>query len=240
MHDAPAVDAGLPVADDGTAGARIERFPGAGDPVPPPDDAADHAQRAVDPGLPSLPTADATFDPSHPWAPFESEADFLLARYMVDFGISETAMDHLLKTLLPALGVHHAVRSVYAVKQRVDQMRDGLGHWSWRRETTEMRWNDPHPEPIAYYSRDILQCARWLLRQTAYENHLAYAPERHFKDDGGRVYTAMHTADWWWDQQVCPRLPPRGKCHADRASVYTTHGGYHCPPDLHVRRHPPD
>jgi hypothetical protein len=60
MHDAPAVDAGLPVADDGTAGARIERFPGAGDPVPPPDDAADHAQRAVDPGLPSPPTDDAT------------------------------------------------------------------------------------------------------------------------------------------------------------------------------------
>jgi hypothetical protein len=50
----------------------------------------------------------------------------------------------------------------------------------------------------------------------------------------------MHTADWWWDQQVCPRLPPRGDCHADRALVYTTRGGYHCPPDLHVRRHPPD
>jgi hypothetical protein len=167
MPDSPAVYAGPPVADDGTADAHIERVPGAGAPVPPPDDAADHAQRAVDPGLPSLPTDDATFDPSHPWAPFESEADFLFARYMVDFGISEIAMDHLLKTLLSALGVHHAVRSVYAVKQRVDQMRDGLGHWLRRRGTTEMRWNDVHSKPIAYYSRDILLCSRWLLRQPA-------------------------------------------------------------------------
>jgi hypothetical protein len=53
-----------------------------------------------------------------------------LARYMVDFGISERAMDHRFKTLLPALGVHHAVRSVYAVKQRGDRMSDGLGHQS--------------------------------------------------------------------------------------------------------------
>jgi hypothetical protein len=57
-----------------------------------------------------------------PWEPFDSEADFMLARYMVDFGIGEGAMDHLLKTLLPSLGVHHAVRSVYAIKQRIDQM----------------------------------------------------------------------------------------------------------------------
>jgi hypothetical protein len=131
------------------------------------------------------------------------------------------------------------VHSVYAIKQRVDHMRDGLDHQSWHGETASLRGNDTHPEDIAYYSRDILQCARWLLRQLAYEDHLTYAPERHFNDDGQRVYTAMHTADWWWDPQVCPRLPRYGDCHADHALVYTNCGGYHCSPDLHVRRHPP-
>jgi hypothetical protein len=122
------------------AGPRVERFPGAGASLPPSDHAARHA--------------DSEFDPGHPWHPFDNEADFLLARFMVEFGISEDAMDHLLKTLLPSLGVQHAVRFVYTVKKRIDEMRDGLGHRSWHRQLTGLRWNDAHPEPIEFYSRD--------------------------------------------------------------------------------------
>jgi hypothetical protein len=181
MPNAPAVDAAPPVVDNSTASARVERFPDAGAPVRPLDDGADNAQRALDTGQPA---DSAPIDPVHPWAPFDSETDFLLARYMVDFGISKTAIDHLLKTLMPALGVHHAVHSVYAVKQCVDRMRDGLNHESWSWETVTLQWNEAHPEDIAYYSRDILQCARWLLRQPACKDHLTYAPERHFNDDG--------------------------------------------------------
>jgi hypothetical protein len=71
------------------------------------------------------------FDPSRSWEPFDSEVDFLLARFMVRFGVSEGAIDFLLKTILPCLGVHHAVRSVYAVKERIGRMEDGLGHQSF-------------------------------------------------------------------------------------------------------------
>jgi hypothetical protein len=48
------------------------------------------------------------------------------------------------------------------------------------------------PEPIEYYCRDILQCAWWLLQQPAYEEHLAYAPGRHF-NDAGNEFTARCT-----------------------------------------------
>jgi hypothetical protein len=58
---------------------------------------------------------DRGFDPSKPWKPFKSEAGFMLARFMVTFSISEVAMDYLLKTVLPVLGVNHAVSSVYHV-----------------------------------------------------------------------------------------------------------------------------
>jgi hypothetical protein len=34
-------------------------------------------------------------DPSLPWEPFDSEVDFLLARFMVRFGISEGAIGFL-------------------------------------------------------------------------------------------------------------------------------------------------
>jgi hypothetical protein len=120
----------------------------------------------------------------------------MLGRYRVELGISDGAMNHLLKTSLPFLGVNHAVRSVYAIMQCVDQKKDCPGHHSWRRETTERRWNDAHPEPIEFYSRDIVHCAQWLLRQPAYDDHLVYSPERQFNDAGDRVYGEMHTADW--------------------------------------------
>jgi hypothetical protein len=190
MPDVPAEDAASQDADsdDGPSRARVEGFPNAGAPVPRPADDGNDAPRG--------------FDPARPWEPFDTEADFMLARFMIEYGVTETAMDHLLKTLLPSLGVHNAVRSVYTIKQRVDDMRDGLGHESWRLRTSELEWNDEHPGPIEYYSRDITQCARWLLRQPAYEDHLTYAPERHFNDAGERIYSEMHTADWWWDQQV--------------------------------------
>jgi hypothetical protein len=184
------------------------------------DDDVEHAERG--------------FDPSRQWEPFDSEADFMLAQYMVDFGITDGAMDHLLKTVLPSLGVHHAVRSVHAVKKRIDQMQDGLGHQSWRRNTTTLQWNDAHPAPIEFYSRDILRCARWLLQQPAYEDDLVYAPERHFNDAGSRIYGAMHTGDWWWEQQVCPRA--RRTAHADRGLVCAARGGYGGATHFYVRR----
>jgi hypothetical protein len=124
----------------------VERFPGVGASLPPPD----HAARPID----------SAFDPGHPWHPFDNEADFLFSRFMVEFSIGEGAMDHLLKTLLPSLGVQHAVRSVYAVKKRIDEMQDGLGQRSWHRQRTGLRWHDAHPEPIEFYSRDIVQCAQ--------------------------------------------------------------------------------
>jgi hypothetical protein len=173
-----------------------------------------------------------------PWEPFDSEADFMLAQYMVEFGIGEGAMDHLLKTVLPSLGVHHAVRSVHAVKQRIDQMTDGLGHQSWSKNTTTMQWNTAHPAPIEFYSRDILRCARWLLEQPAYEDDLVYAPERHFNDAGSRIYGEMHTGDWWWEQKVCPRA--RRTAHVDRGLVCAARGGYGGAARFHVRRDPSD
>jgi hypothetical protein len=92
-------------------------FPGAGAPVSPSDDDGNPFQGG--------------FDPSRPWEPFDSEVEFLLARFMVRFGVNEGAIDFLLKTILPCLGVHHAVRSVYAVKERIGRMEDGLGHQSF-------------------------------------------------------------------------------------------------------------
>jgi hypothetical protein len=91
------------------------------------------------------------------------------------------------------------------VQKLVASMPDDLALGEWELHTLEdMRWNDNHQRPIKYWSRDTIKSMRWLMRQPAYAEHLIYAPQRCFNSytPPKRLYTEMHTADWWWEAQV--------------------------------------
>jgi hypothetical protein len=87
-------------------------------------------------------------------------------------------------------------------------MEDGLGHGSWKKATLPMAWSVQYLDAIEFWHRDLIQCAKWLLRQPAYEEYLTYTPKRCFNDAGDRVYNEMHTGDWWWDKHVIFLLIP--------------------------------
>jgi hypothetical protein len=59
-----------------------------------------------------------------------------------------------------------------------------------------------HP-PSEFFLRNPVSCASYLLRQRAYKDCLSYEPIQQFADENCRVYSEMHTGNWWWDQQVC-------------------------------------
>jgi len=54
-----------------------------------------------------------------------------------------------------------------------------------------------------FFYRDVVECIGYLLRQKTFSEDLVFKPIRKFNRQGGRVYTDMHTADWWWEMQVC-------------------------------------
>jgi len=84
-------------------------------------------------------------------------------------------------------------------------MPDDLALGEWELHTLEdMRWDDNHQHPIKYCSRDIIKSMRWLMQQPAYAEDLINAPQRCFNRDTPpkRLYTEMHTVDWWWETQV--------------------------------------
>ena len=56
-----------------------------------------------------------------------------------------------------------------------------------------------------FYYRDIKSTIRYVLRQRTFAEHMIYEPVREFDAEGNRVYTDMHTGDWWWQTQVCYR-----------------------------------
>ena len=53
------------------------------------------------------------------------------------------------------------------------------------------------------YYRNIIDCVYNLIHQVAYcSDSMIYAPIREYDLSGERLYSEMHTADWWWDMQV--------------------------------------
>ena len=59
-------------------------------------------------------------------------------------------------------------------------------------------------EQLQLHHRDVLECIRVLYGNPEFAHDLVFAPERHYLDSGQkcRVYSEMHTGDWWWSVQV--------------------------------------
>jgi len=71
-----------------------------------------------------------------------------------------------------------SLKSNYSLRQMLDRMEDGHGASSWQRSHLEnVVWNVQHAEePIKFWHQDLIECAKWLLKQLAYADHLSYAP----------------------------------------------------------------
>ena len=59
-------------------------------------------------------------------------------------------------------------------------------------------------ENLQFHYRDILGCIRAIYGNPEFAHDLVFAPERHYLDSEQtcRVYSEMHTGDWWWSVQV--------------------------------------
>ena len=49
--------------------------------------------------------------------------------------------------------------------------------------------------------RDILEYIKHLLSHPPFRDDLIYSPVQHFNVHGHRIYSDLHTADWWWMTQ---------------------------------------
>jgi len=96
-------------------------------------------------------------------------------------------------------------KNVDGIQKLMASMPDHQALREWELHTLkDMRWNDNHQWPIKNWSRDIIKGMRWLMQQPADAEHLICTPQHCFNSDTPpkRLYTEMHTADWWWETQV--------------------------------------
>jgi len=137
-----------------------------------------------------------------PYYLFANEEEFNFAEVATTMGLAGSVIEALLKGDCGLKdNLKHSLKSNYHLRKKIDQMEDGLRFDSWEKSWLEnITWNEQHAgEPIEFWHRDIIKCAKWLLRQLAYAEHLSYAPQQPFDEHGRRVYGEMHAADWWWE-----------------------------------------
>jgi hypothetical protein len=59
-------------------------------------------------------------------------------------------------------------------------------------------------ESYDFFFREVIPCLRALFGDPRFSKHLAFAPERHYQDEGNteQVFSEMYTGKWWWSVQV--------------------------------------
>jgi hypothetical protein len=162
---------------DAATGPRIETYLSAGEPI----------ERLVSSNVP--------IEDRNPWSPFRSAHDFKLARWFIENATPKTGIDKFFNMGLAASD--GSFSSGHTLRKLISKMDIDIGENSW--STQEMEFCG---STETLYYRNPVQIISYLLRQRAYVNDLVYAPIREFNTDGERVYSEMHTAEWWWETQV--------------------------------------
>jgi hypothetical protein len=133
---------------------------------------------------------------AEPWRPFLTLDDFKLANWFVTSKVPRSRIDEYF-----AIGLSKSAspcfKSAYTLDQYIAALDPYQHFLEWKEGTYT---HDGHASTFFY--RDMVQCVEYLLSQPAYRDDVVYAPVREQNETGERLYSEMHTADWWWETQV--------------------------------------
>ncbi|TFK64692.1 hypothetical protein BDN72DRAFT_774279 [Pluteus cervinus] len=154
----------------------------AGAPIDPPDGDSEHSENADD----------------NPWAPFNSQLEWEIAKWAKLRRQGSTAFSDLLA--IP--GVRERLGLSYSNSRELNKIIDDeLTSRRPRFQRTEVVVQN---EVCELYYRDIIECIRSLWADKDLTPHLIFKPVKHYTDaeHKNRVYHDMHTAKWWWETQL--------------------------------------
>jgi hypothetical protein len=153
----------------------------------------------------SVPPPDEQILQEDEWAPFENEKEYRFAEWVVKHRISKTAVDELLKST--TFTGNHTFTSAYSLFKKLDGLTYELGMHTWK--SGKVCFTRPDASNVAtnlrftqFFYRNPITCIEFLLRQTAYKEHMTYAPLKVYNEMNERVYSELYTGDWWWKVQV--------------------------------------
>jgi hypothetical protein len=134
---------------------------------------------------------------ANPWDPFQSEYDFKLASWILRSKVSKARISEFFNVCLSA-STDVSFKSAYLLERqiaRLDPQDRVLLEWK-QGVVTHTTYS------TTFWYRSPVDCVQFLLQQKVHEKDLVYSPVQDFDSGGARIYSEMHTADWWWETQV--------------------------------------
>ena len=131
----------------------------------------------------------------NPWKPFRNVSEFKLARFFVEANVPWEQIENFMKASLAPSDVQFT--SAFTLRALLNNMDNSLGPESWKKGEVTFSGTE-----VPFYYRDPVDCVKYLIRQRAYRSDLVYSPERLYEGEE-RQFGDLHTADWWWETQVC-------------------------------------
>jgi len=131
-----------------------------------------------------------------PWSPFSSENDFNLASWLVWSKVAKSQIDVYFAEGLGSTD-SRSFRSAYTLRQHLDILDRFREYLVWAVASID---DGRHATTFNY--QNMIDCVRYLIREVVYSSDMVYAPIREYDSSGERLYSEMHTVDWWWDMQV--------------------------------------
>ena len=131
--------------------------------------------------------------------PFLSSCDYSFALWLRSSGVSKGSVDRLLKNRqCGPLLQHLSFRNGREWHEKLESLSLGVQPlWYKVTFSIEPEYVGQSIQTYELLHQDILEAVRFLLGHQPFLECLSYAPVRNYNDEGARIYSEMHTAEWW-------------------------------------------
>ena len=143
---------------------------------------------------------------SNPLDPFVDELEYKLARWFIDSQTPKSRINDFFNMGLSPFkedprGFFSSADGLWKKITKMDN-----SHLLEFKDIS-VDFGIPNVNPSPCFFRDPVKLLKYILKQPAYARNMVWDAVREFDEDGNRVYSELHTADWWWDEQVFERAP---------------------------------
>ncbi|TFY59021.1 hypothetical protein EVG20_g7943 [Dentipellis fragilis] len=140
-----------------------------------------------------------------PYSPFRDEREWDLAQWLMN-SLKQNQIDEYLKLPITRERSCLSFHNKYTFLKKIDELPTGP---SWTCEMVPLAESGgsspdtPDVDELELWKRDAGECIRELFQNPAFRDHMAYAPQEIYKDEGctKHVYSEMANAEWWWEKQ---------------------------------------
>lgn len=136
--------------------------------------------------------------------PFDNAGQWKLAKALLfpkrqsRTGVTNLAVERNCPWILPGTGF----KSPNDFYKRLEKLNFRGGQWQQSYVMpgpTAPAWR---PNQVEFYHRDTFETLKYIVGNSRLQNHMKWAPEKHFNSKGERVFSELWTGDWWWRMQV--------------------------------------